>query len=133
VRDDAGEPTGILVDNAADLVKAKIPELSFDERVERLKRAVAACRRYGVTGVHDAGVGAKDLEAVRGFTRNAAFASFMEHITGTIQPSMLADITILDIDPFVIPAREILSTRVVYTVVGGRVVYEAPGKASAEE
>ena len=72
-------------------------------------------------------------EAVRGFTTNAAFASFMEHIKGTIQPSMLADVTILDADPFVIPAREILSTRVVYTVVGGRIVYEAPGKASAEE
>ena len=65
VRDDAGEPSGILVDNAADLVRAMIPELSFDERLERLKRAVAECRRYGLTGVHDAGVGAKDLEAIR--------------------------------------------------------------------
>ncbi len=65
VRDDAGEPTGVLVDNAADLVRAKIPEPSFDERVARLKRAVAECQRYGLTGVHDAGVGEKDLDAIR--------------------------------------------------------------------
>lgn len=65
VRDDAGEPTGILVDNAAEQVRAMIPELSFDERVKRLKRAVAECQRYGLTGVHDAGVGARDLEAIR--------------------------------------------------------------------
>lgn len=368
LRDDAGEPTGILLDNAADLVRAMIPELSFDERIKRLKRAVAECQRYGLTGVHDAGVGAKDLEAirylnehgelglrvyvmldadepgfaeaeirggpvtdedhyvivralklyadgalgsrgaalidpysdepdnrglfvhtrdellrwtslalengfqvcthaigdaanrlmldvyeeamqktpvsnprlriehaqvitpedigrfgrlgviaamqpthatsdmywaadrvgterirgayawrkligagcliacgsdfpvesadplwgiyaavtrrdrkgypeggwypeecmtieeaVRGFTTNAAFASFMENIKGTIQPSMLADFTILDMNPFVIPAQEILSTRVVYTIVGGRIVYAAPERASAEE
>ena len=65
VRDEGGEPTGILVDNAADLVRAKIPLTSFDERIKRLKRAVAECQRYGLTGVHDAGVGEKDLEAIR--------------------------------------------------------------------
>ncbi len=65
VRDEGGEPTGILVDNAADLVRAKIPQPSFDERIKRLERAVAECQRYGLTGVHDAGVGEKDLEALR--------------------------------------------------------------------
>jgi hypothetical protein len=72
-------------------------------------------------------------EAVRGFTTQAAFASFTEHIKGKIEPSMLADFTVLDKDPFLVPPQEILSTCVEYTVVGGKIVYAAPGKASVGE
>jgi predicted amidohydrolase YtcJ len=65
LRDEAGEPTGIFVDNAATLITERIPEVSFAERVRRLKLAAAECVRCGLTGVHDAGVGKKALEALR--------------------------------------------------------------------
>jgi hypothetical protein len=65
LRDQEGNPTGVLVDNAIELVAGEIPEISFDERVRRLKTAVAECLRFGLTGVHDAGVGEKDLEVLR--------------------------------------------------------------------
>jgi predicted amidohydrolase YtcJ len=65
VRDGEGMPTGILVDNAIELVTKIIPEPSFDERVRRMKLALAECLRFGLTGVHDAGVGEKDLEVLR--------------------------------------------------------------------
>jgi predicted amidohydrolase YtcJ len=65
VRDSDGTPTGVLIDNAMELVSARIPELSFDERLKRLKLALAECVRWGLTGVHDAGVGEKDLDVLR--------------------------------------------------------------------
>jgi predicted amidohydrolase YtcJ len=55
VRDAAGEPTGILKDNASALVDQKVPSAS----VEQNDRALAAAMRYvaeqGVTSVHNMG------------------------------------------------------------------------------
>jgi predicted amidohydrolase YtcJ len=65
VRDTAGDPTGVLVDNAMVLVTRVIPEPTFEERVRRMKLAIADCLRFGLTGVHDAGVGEKELEVLR--------------------------------------------------------------------
>ncbi|MFQ5511135.1 MAG: amidohydrolase [Candidatus Krumholzibacteriia bacterium] len=64
-RDAGGEPTGVLVDRAMDLVSAKIPKPSREERMQRVRMALAECRRYGLTGVHDAGTGEEDLEVYR--------------------------------------------------------------------
>jgi predicted amidohydrolase YtcJ len=66
-------------------------------------------------------------EAVRGYTDWSAYASFREDDTGIIEKGRWADLTVLDIDPFVLaedrPA-DILSGRVLMTVVGGKVVFE---------
>ncbi|MBU0517419.1 amidohydrolase [bacterium] len=64
-------------------------------------------------------------EAVRGFTLDAAYAGFAEKTRGSIEVGKLADFTIIDRDIYVIPAREIKDTQVRYTIVGGRIVYQA--------
>jgi len=56
LRDEKGEPTGVLVDNAADLVLAKVPEPTDEQRQEWLARALARCAEVGLTGIHDAGM-----------------------------------------------------------------------------
>ncbi len=60
-RDADGQPTGILVDRATELVLAHVPPPDAAERLRRLRAAVAACNRAGLCGVHDAGVGATEL------------------------------------------------------------------------
>jgi predicted amidohydrolase YtcJ len=55
VRDQNGEPTGVLVDNAMELVRAKIPPPSEEQVKLRLKAALETCARVGLTGLHDAG------------------------------------------------------------------------------
>ena len=60
-----GVPTGILVDDAADLVLRLVPEDSDSDRREALRQAVLLCARLGLTGVHDAGVGPGELAAYR--------------------------------------------------------------------
>jgi predicted amidohydrolase YtcJ len=63
-------------------------------------------------------------EALRSYTLNGAFASFEEDIKGSITPGKLADITVLSKDIMTIPYGEILDTEVVYTIVGGKVMYK---------
>ena len=56
LRDTAGNPTGVLIDNAEELVKAIMPKPSRQERERRLRLALAECHRYGLVGVHEAGI-----------------------------------------------------------------------------
>ena len=64
VRDAAGEPTGVLVDTAMDLVTRHIPPPDGATVTRWLKAAVAACHRVGLTGVHDAGASAASVSAL---------------------------------------------------------------------
>jgi len=63
-------------------------------------------------------------EALRSYTLNGAYASFEEDIKGSLTPGKLADITVLSKDIMTIPDDEILSTEVLYTIVGGKVLYK---------
>jgi predicted amidohydrolase YtcJ len=63
--------------------------------------------------------------ALRAYTRDAAFASFRESDTGTIERGKFADFVILDRDLTRIAPETIADARVLTTVVGGRVVYDA--------
>ncbi len=64
-------------------------------------------------------------DAMRAYTINAAFASFDEAIKGSIERGKLADLVLLDHDITMIPPKTIRDSRVLMTIVGGRVVFEA--------
>ena len=68
----------------------------------------------------------KRTEALKSYTWNNAFATFWERDIGSLAVGKLADITVLDRDIMTIPEAQIPATRVFYTIVGGRVRYEAP-------
>ncbi|WP_033340517.1 amidohydrolase [Catenuloplanes japonicus] len=57
------------------------------------------------------------------YTEGSAFASHRDDVTGRIAPGMLADLAVLDRNPFARPAAEIGLTRVRSTYVGGSRVY----------
>ena len=64
-------------------------------------------------------------QAIAAYTTGSAFAEFEEHEKGEIAPGMLADFVVLDRDVTTIAPHEILGTRVLRTIVGGKTVYEA--------
>lgn len=62
-------------------------------------------------------------EAIKGYTIWAAHAAFQEKILGSIETGKLADFTVLDRDIFQVEPKEILNTRVVCTIVAGKIRY----------
>jgi len=64
-------------------------------------------------------------EAIAAYTTGSAYAEFAEKEKGTLAPGMLADFVVLDRDITKVSPEELLKTRVLRTVVGGRTVYEA--------
>ncbi len=67
-------------------------------------------------------------EALRTYTMNGAYAAFEEELKGSLSPGKLADITVLSKDILTVPEEEILDTDVLYTIVGGRVLYQKADK-----
>lgn len=63
-------------------------------------------------------------DAIKYFTIGSAFASFEEDEKGSLTPGKLADIVVLDQDLFTIPEDKIMSTKVLYTILGGEIVYQ---------
>jgi predicted amidohydrolase YtcJ len=61
------------------------------------------------------------MEALRSYTINAAFAGFDETNRGSLTVGKLADVTVLSKDLMTIPEDDIPSTRILYTIVGGKV------------
>src|SRR5258708_2435730 len=64
-------------------------------------------------------------QAIAAYTPGSAYAEFAEKEKGTLAPGMLADFVVLDRDITKVAPPEILKTRVLRTVVGGKTVYEA--------
>jgi len=64
-RDAAGNPSGVLVDRAMDLVEAVIPQPSDAERLAALRAAMTHMNSVGLTGVGDAGVSANVIASYK--------------------------------------------------------------------
>ena len=64
-------------------------------------------------------------EALRGYTIEGAYAEFEEKDKGSIETGKLADLTVMSEDITNLPPKDILSTHVLKTIIGGNLVYEA--------
>jgi predicted amidohydrolase YtcJ len=53
VRDGAGIPTGVLKELAPNMIRARVPELTFDQLLENMEKAMARAQALGLTGIHD--------------------------------------------------------------------------------
>lgn len=62
VRDAQGNPTGVFIDNAQGLVEKVVPTSSRTQRREAVLSAVADANKWGLTGIHDAGVARSTIE-----------------------------------------------------------------------
>jgi len=63
-------------------------------------------------------------EAIKYYTYGSAYASFEEDIKGTLEVGKLADMVILSQNLFAIDPKEIPNTEVLYTIVGGKIIYD---------
>ncbi|MGH9337635.1 MAG: amidohydrolase, partial [Vicinamibacteria bacterium] len=66
-------------------------------------------------------------EALKSYTIQNAYAAFEEDVKGSIAVGKYADITVLSKDILTVPPEEIRQAKVVFTIVGGKVLYRASG------
>ena len=64
------------------------------------------------------------IDGLKSYTLWSAYAGFEEHLKGSLVPGKLADITVLSKDITRVPDAEIRDAKVVYTIVGGKIVYQ---------
>jgi len=64
-------------------------------------------------------------ELLIGYTRDAAYAEFMENEKGQLKEGYLADMVLLSDDIFSIPKEEIKDVKPLWTMVNGKIVYES--------
>jgi predicted amidohydrolase YtcJ len=80
------------------------------------------------------GQGLELAEALAAYTIGSAYVNHLDDETGTIEPGKLADLVVLDRDPFAVPKSEIGSTGVMATYVQGEPVYlSTSGDAGATD
>jgi hypothetical protein len=63
-------------------------------------------------------------DAIKAYTWGTAYGNFEEDIKGSIQVGKLADLTVLSKNLLKIEPKEYLKTEVLYTIVGGEIVYQ---------
>jgi predicted amidohydrolase YtcJ len=65
IQEQEGRLTGILVDNAVDLVSAKIPDQTKEEFEEALKEAEQNCFAVGLTTIDDCGLSGEAVDRIK--------------------------------------------------------------------
>jgi predicted amidohydrolase YtcJ len=64
-------------------------------------------------------------DAIRAYTYNTAYANFEERIKGSIEVHKVADLVVLSANLLRASPREIIESKVVYTIVDGKIVFGA--------
>tara|TARA_B100000941_G_scaffold180507_1_gene129477 strand:- start:8253 stop:9902 length:1650 start_codon:yes stop_codon:yes gene_type:complete len=65
------------------------------------------------------------LEALKSYTINAAYGAFEENKKGSIEIGKFADFTVFSQNLITVPDDKILDTKVLYTIVNGKIEYRA--------
>jgi predicted amidohydrolase YtcJ len=65
-------------------------------------------------------------QALRSYTLDAAYGAFEEEIKGSIEVGKLADFTVFSKDIMHVSGKDILETRVLFTIIGGEVFEQKP-------
>ncbi len=65
LKDENGNPTGVLIDNAMDIVSRAIPEISEQQIIDYIETAFAKLASEGITSVHDAGISPEEIVAFK--------------------------------------------------------------------
>ena len=89
LRDELGNPTGILVERASGLVARLIPETTPEKNEEALTLALQELAEKGITSFHDAGSGQGVIDLVQKFKNEGKLTSRMYIMLSGRQPELL--------------------------------------------
>ncbi len=91
IKDDDGNPTGILTENAMQLVKSKVPPPTAKSERRALRLALKNLARNGITSFQDAGTVAAEIDIMRGFRDKNKLTSRIWVMLAGWEPGLLAE------------------------------------------
>jgi predicted amidohydrolase YtcJ len=97
------------------------PPTSFDPMLAVWGMVTRGTKQIGVQGAEQA---LDQYTAIQLYTAASAQLNWESERCGTIQPRRLADLAAYRTDPITCPVEQLLGLRPVFTVVGGRAVYD---------
>jgi len=89
LRDELGNPTGVLVERASTLVSKLIPETTPEKDEEALTLALKELAEKGITSFHDAGSGQEVIDLVQKFQKEGKLTARMYIMLTGRQPELL--------------------------------------------
>ncbi len=93
---------------------------------------IALTRQTEQGGVHNPRERLSREQALRFYTWNNAWLHFNEKKNGSLEPGKYADLILVDRDPLTCPVDDIRQTKVLLTMVGGKIVWDASAPPRAE-
>lgn len=88
IRDESGEPTGVLIDNAMALVEQQLPQKDENYHRRALTAAFDHLVSEGITGVHDAGVDATNLAVYQELAAEQAMPVRVYAMLSAMEPAL---------------------------------------------
>jgi len=70
LKDSSGEPTGMLIDKAMELIKFEEIERGEEEKEKYFRLAMEQFKKWGVTGIHDAGADRESIKVYEKLRQN---------------------------------------------------------------
>ncbi len=70
IRKENGDPTGVLINRAMNLVSDNIPSDSDEQLKQKFLKAVRECLSVGLTSVHEAGIGPRHIDLYKSLIDN---------------------------------------------------------------
>jgi predicted amidohydrolase YtcJ len=91
LRDELGNPTGVLVETASGLVRKLIPEDTPERREKALELALQELAEKGITSFHDAGSGQDVIDLVEQFKKEGKLTSRMYIMLTSRNPQLIEE------------------------------------------
>ncbi len=88
IRDESGQPTGVLIDNAMALVEQRLPQKDENYHRRALTAAFEHLVSEGITGVHDAGVDATNLAVYQDLAAEQAMPVRVYAMLSAMEPTL---------------------------------------------
>ena len=117
------QPLKSLVDARAHVALGSDAPVAPPDPIATLAAAVTRASSRGAPV--NAGEAVDAATALRLHTEAGAYAAADEHLKGRIAPGQLADLVVLDRDPLTAEPGALAGTKVLITIVGGTVAYQA--------
>ncbi len=87
IRDDTGRATGVLIDNAMNLVKTVMPPVTDEDMADFALLAMQALASQGITSVHDAGITAQEVRAYQALHRQGRMPTRIYAMLKAVDPA----------------------------------------------